>query len=174
MSEEILVYKGQNIHAAWFRKTYSQLMLEANGKVDQEALENTVQMQIDRRKCEIDRRERRHINNGFRLTFYVKERKLFPTEFTMKVDDEKTRMIIAKITRHFKFKVLTVRFWGKRNNGRAWTYEICLSHNPAVAVICHELAHSHNQQKYANMHHNKKLLRTMTRFIEFCRRKGFV
>lgn len=173
MSEEKLIYKGHDIPIGWFKKTYRDIMLERSNIVDEEALINTVQIQIDRDKRFIDRLERTRANSGFRLTFYANERKLFPTEFSMKVEDRTAEKIVSKIARHFKFKIFRIGFRGNKGSGHAWYDEITLSHNPSIAVICHELAHSHNKQKYGNMYHNKKLLRTMTRFIEYCRKMNY-
>jgi hypothetical protein len=111
---------------------------------------------------------------GHRLSFYQKERQVFHDEFKLTVCDKKAEKIVKKIARHFGFKV-SVSFYGNLCS-RAFilTHRIRLRHNPSVGEICHELAHIYNAQFKTEKHyHTKRLLRIMTRMINYCRKKNF-
>jgi hypothetical protein len=118
------------------------------------------------------------------LKFYRKERERFPEAFKIKVSDKDAVKIVNKLCRHFKIRrykglgkweyKVGVRFWG---NGGArafvsWKF-IHLPHNPSIGIICHELAHIYNHIRYNNHHHNKRLMRTIERMINYCKKKKY-
>lgn len=109
------------------------------------------------------------------LKFYEKERQQYPEAFTHKVSDEGAKIIVKKLKRHFKIiRLYGLRFYGNSGSGSAYPNGyIRLSHNPSVGMICHEVAHLFNKRKYGNWNHNKKLMRTIKRMVNYCKRKNY-
>jgi len=107
------------------------------------------------------------------LKFYQKERQRFLKAFNHKVTDEQARKIIKKLVRHFKIPLVLIDFRGHHGGGHAHSNIISVSHNPAIGVLCHELAHVFNKAKYGNWKHNKKLMRTIGTFIKYCEKKNY-
>jgi len=110
------------------------------------------------------------------IKFYDKEREEFPLEAELTVSDKDCVKICKKIARHFKFHLGEIRFYGRNGYHNCEAYDdgsIRFVHNPSILHICHELAHIHNLQKYGNWRHNKKLLRTIKRFVNYCRKKNY-
>jgi predicted metallopeptidase len=107
--------------------------------------------------------------------FYFTESYKFPEECKLQITDQETILISRKLARHFSFNLDKVSFRGNRQYGFAYNKkdEIRLSHNPNIELMCHELAHIHNRQKFNNPHHNKKLMRTIEKFLKFCKKNNY-
>jgi hypothetical protein len=105
------------------------------------------------------------------LKFYAKEMKMYEKEYGMKVSDKQAELIIRKLSRHFKISRPRVRFYGTRQSGMSyngWSNSIRISHNPSVALVIHELAHTYNSQRHINHYHNRFLMRTIKKFHNYC------
>lgn len=112
------------------------------------------------------------------LKFYQKEHKLFPEQSKMFVSDKDAIKISKKLCRHFKFRLhqyYGVSFYGnmKNNNGHAYRWRIKIPHNCSILLLIHELAHCHNFQKYHNGHHTKRLMTTIKRMINYCKKMNY-
>jgi len=111
------------------------------------------------------------------LSFYMKERKLFPTAYKLRVSDEEAIKIAKKLKRHFKIPGFSITFYNSHKNtdrGKCLNpWLIRLAHSPSVGTICHELAHLYNRQHYGNWNHNNRLLRTLRMLIGYCERKNY-
>lgn len=113
------------------------------------------------------------------LKFYQKESELFPKEDNLILSDKETLMITKKLSRHFKFMINQVRFYGRgKNHSVAYEDGIRLNHNPYLLVLIHELSHVYNYQKIQwkkpyYKAHTKRLMHTMKKFIHYCRRKKY-
>lgn len=107
------------------------------------------------------------------LKYYEKMWKKFRTEYDYHISDKEAIKVCKKLARHFKIPLKDVRFYGK-HRGMAYTnYKIRIPHKPSIGIICHELAHLFNYQKYHNWYHNKRLLRTEKKFVNYCRKKQY-
>lgn len=116
------------------------------------------------------------IETHWKLKFYGKERERFPEEFKMGITQAESVKIAKKLCRHFKFRYPEIIFkYNREDQGLAklggWTMNI--SKSPTLGILVHELAHFHNQEKYGNSNHNKKLMKTIKRFILYCRKKNY-
>jgi len=112
----------------------------------------------------------------YRLKFYEKERQEFPDEFDMKISQSEATKITKKLARHFKFTAPSILFkYNSEDQGLAklsgWVMN--LSKSPNLLLLLHELAHFHNYEKKLNYNHNKKLMRTIRRFVRYCRKKNY-
>jgi len=107
------------------------------------------------------------------LKFYQDEHKEFETEFKFKVSNEHAKKIVRKLSLHFEFRVNSIRFYGNRQSGTAYPYAIRLSNNPNISLICHECAHLYNRQKTGDWGHNKKLMKTIRKFVRYSCKKGY-
>jgi len=106
------------------------------------------------------------------LKFYQKERELFPEAFKEKVKDKNVQLIVNKLCRHFKLGKIKVSFYGNRVAHAYW-WDITFPHNPSFGVICHEIAHIFNRTRGLNNGHNKKLMRTIKRLVNYCKKKNY-
>jgi len=143
---------------AWAREIYQKLGISG------ERLEIEVRKYIEREKRYIMRMRQINNNQGFRLKFYLVERQEFPEAFKSQVIDSEVKKIVSKLARHFKIGNPRVRFYGNRQSGSSG-WDIRLSHNPNLGLICHELAH----QKHRG--HNKKLMSLIGRMVKYCTKK---
>lgn len=109
------------------------------------------------------------------IKFYFREYVKFPEEHKLFMTDKEAVLICRKIARHFSFQFDKVSFRGNRQYGFAFDQknEIRISHNPNIEIICHELAHIHNRQKFNNPYHNKKLMKTIEKFLKYCKTKNY-
>lgn len=108
------------------------------------------------------------------LKYYEKERERFKTESELRFTDSDSLKITKKLARHFKFRVSEIRFWGNRGKGQARNIsQIRLSHSPSLLLIAHELGHLFNKQKLGNWRHSKRLTKTVSRFLVYCRKKAY-
>lgn len=114
-----------------------------------------------------------------RLKFYVKERELFPYEHRLIVDSQHhVKLIVGKLCRHYNISVPDVIF-----TGRTWAMYfkaeglkkaiIRFPKKINILMICHEVAHHYNLIKKGNYNHSKKLMTTIKRFINYCRKKDY-
>ena len=112
----------------------------------------------------------------WKVKFYADEREEFPNEFGMKITQDEALKIIKKLSRHFKFRCPGVVFKysdGDRGLAKLGGWIMNLPKSPNLGITLHELAHFHNQEKYKNSNHNKKLMRTLRRFMKYCRNKNY-
>jgi len=111
------------------------------------------------------------------LKFYGVERERFTDEFAMYVSQGDVLRITRKLSRHFKFRCPVVNFrYNDDDHGlaKAGGWAVNLSKSPTLGLLLHELAHLHNYEKYSgNWGHNKKLMRTISRFAKYCRKKNY-
>jgi len=108
------------------------------------------------------------------LKFYQNERKIFSPYFDMEINEQAATIVINKLKKHFNFNVFKVSFTAYKN-GTAYPRQssISLPPNMGLGFILHELAHLYNYQKYNNCHHNKKLMKTISRFFKYCIKLNF-
>ena len=112
----------------------------------------------------------------WKLKFYGEERDRYPDEFRVKITQGESVKISRKLSRHFKFRCPEINFrYNDEDHGLAklggWTMN--LSKDPTLGILLHELAHFYNYEKYRNSNHNKKLMRTIGRFVKYCRSKSY-
>lgn len=109
------------------------------------------------------------------LKFYETEQKVFNEEYHIFVTDTNAMIITKKLCRHFKFPVPVIKFFGIKQRGAACKYikKIRVPHNTSVGLLCHELAHKYNRFKYNDSKHSKRLMRTITRFLKYCKSKDY-
>ncbi len=71
------------------------------------------------------------------------ERSNWNKEDKMKVSNEKAKIMVGKLAKHFKLPIIHVEFYGFRDSGQAssWRKRIRLGNNPSVHIICHEVCH---------------------------------
>jgi hypothetical protein len=123
-------------------------------------------------------------DDGEREPTYVsdwhdKETEQYQEEHKKKVSDEDAEFIVKKIARHFKLGDYSIRFHGNRDSGHIWyggfNKEVCLSHNPSFALICHEFVHPlcHKRYKRQIAHGCKKWKYQLSRIVDYCKKKGF-
>jgi len=156
---EVIKYLDNEIQVDWIREKYANLF------PDPEVCEMKVQEKIEEQKREIKRLHHKYVENeGYNLTFYKNEHHIFNEAFNLKLSDAEAVEIVKKLTRHFKLKFGSVRFYGAKQSGRCgwWTAELRLSHNPSLGLVCHEVAH------LAERRHCKKLMKVMGKLIKYC------
>jgi len=109
------------------------------------------------------------------LKFYQKENDAFKTEYNIHLEDKQAIKIAKKISRHFKFTVNEIKIYGKKSHGYAWfrLNKIKIPHNTSLSLLIHELAHLYEYQKHNNERHNKQLMKTIQKFIKYCRKKNY-
>ncbi len=114
--------------------------------------------------------------SGYKLKFYENERKEYPEIFNMDITQSDAYKITKKITRHYKFKMPTIKFRYNTQHGLAKydSWIMNLPKQPTLGLLLHELAHFHNEEKKGNGYHNKKLMTVIRRFIKYCKRMGLV
>ncbi len=169
---EIIMYRGEEINVTAYREGLMHWRnQDGTPYYTPEQIERQVQKGILREKRLIGRytgaRFEKH--SGFHLAFYEEEHKLFPEAYSTKVSDAEAEKIVRKLLRHFGFSVTArnvhVRFYGNRQTG-ACGWDIRLSHNPTVGLVCHEVSHKFHTR------HDKKLTRWMKRMIAYCYKKN--
>ena len=112
----------------------------------------------------------------YRLKFYGDERREFPTEFNMKITQDEAEKITKKLSRHFKFTAPEINFRYNREDcglAKLGGWIMNLPKSPNLGIMIHELAHFHNYEKYKNSNHSKKLMKTIRRFVNYCRKKNY-
>lgn len=103
--------------------------------------------------------------------FYTTERVEFRTEFDMKLDSVKARIMFDKLARHFKIcQTLVFRNMGGGNCSR---WYIKVGYDTNVGTLCHEVAHAVQFKKYGKFKHNKKLARILSRVIKYCQKHNY-
>lgn len=109
------------------------------------------------------------------LEFYRKERLLFSEQNKIFLSDSLTEKVCRKIARHFKFEVSSIYFRGRQLSAYSWYNEkrIRFCHNPSFLLVAHELAHLYNFQKYHSGRHDKKLMKTIEKFLLYCEKKNY-
>lgn len=114
-----------------------------------------------------------------RIKYYGNEHKMLKEigfNNNKQIENDDALKIIKKITRHFKFSVSSIRFYGGIVNNRGMAYPngcIRLQNQPKIGTILHELAHVYNLNKYHNWRHSKKLMRTVKRFAKYTLKKNY-
>ena len=112
---------------------------------------------------------------GERLKFYWLEHETFPEAYSVRMDIQKTKQIFRKLCRHFKIRNTQLTFWnrkGGRARSLAYGYEILVPEDCSFGLLCHELSHIYNRQRCMKFKHNKRLMRTLKRFIAYCKKKN--
>jgi hypothetical protein len=100
------------------------------------------------------------------LKYYYAEADRFRVAANIKLYHDWAVKVAKKIARHFKVKC-NVEKKPSRNTGHAWYYDIQLPKEPSLLMVCHEVAHLYEQQKRSNCKHNKKLMTTVKRMVQF-------
>ena len=161
---EIIEYRGQPINVGKYREIYQGFNLRP------ERIEELVQRKVRQKKQFIGRILGREAHDGYRLAFYQQEHQLFSETYEIKVSDKDAKKIVKKLLRHFgtsrKAKAWEVRFFGNHQSGSCG-WNIRLSHNPSIGLICHEVAHTFH------LRHDKKLLRYIKRMIIYCQKNSY-
>lgn len=100
------------------------------------------------------------------LKYYYVEADKFKEAAAIKLTHEWGKIIAKKLARHFKVdcRIIERR---SRTVGHAWYREIQLPIEPTMLMVCHEIAHLYEQQKRQNRKHNKKLMTTVKRMVQF-------
>jgi hypothetical protein len=172
---DVITYRGQKIDVA---KTRNWIMSIKDAKTNKpwydtpEKVEQRLKKEVLSDKRMIGRLvgAKYEKNGGFRLAFYQKEHIAFSEAYNIKVSDEEARKIVKKLLKHFanseKAKAWYVRFYGNRGNGSCG-WNIRLSHNPSIGLICHEAAHTFVHG------HNKKLMKLIAKFTKYCKRMNY-
>jgi len=93
----------------------------------------------------------------------------------MRMTQTDTEKISKKIARHFKFTLPGLNFRYNTDHGLAKLggWGMNLPKVPTLGLLLHELAHFHNYEKKINYNHNKKLMRTIRRFVKYCQKKNY-
>lgn len=100
------------------------------------------------------------------LKFYQVEESYNKDLYAMKISAHQAQLLANKLSRHFKFRRITVSANG-RTRGLAYSYGIQIPKVTSVGLVIHECAHVHNYAKYGNFKHNKKLHTTIKRFSSY-------
>lgn len=115
-----------------------------------------------------------------RLKFYDKENMMlkelgfFPRE--IRINKSQTLMICRKLSKHFKFSLPEISFYGNLDSGsyhQGFNKWIRFNNNPSYQVVIHELAHHYNQEQFDNCKHTKKLMKTIKRFAKYVMKKNY-
>lgn len=109
------------------------------------------------------------------LKFYRKEKELFPKEHDLILTEKEALAISKKLSRHFKFTVAKVKFYGKINCGYSWFMlrRIKVCHKPSLLVFVHELVHLYEYQVHSNKRHNKHMLKSIAKFLKYCNKMNY-
>jgi len=175
MTEEIIEYRGHKINVDLIRRQLQSFKNE-DGTPYYTIIElnKEVEKQVLNEKRYIGRvtGARYEKNQGFRLVFYLKERQLYPKAFQTKIDDDVAKILVKKLFRHF-YKIEAkgckkIRFYGNRGSGNYGWWNITLSHNPSIGLICHEVAH----RKFKK--HTKRMMKFIGRLVDYCIKKGYL
>ena len=164
---EVIKYLNDEIPVGWYREIYAKLY------PDPTVLEQKVQEKVETTKRQIKQIHQRFVvNQGFSLSFYSKERQLFPEAFTTKVSDEEATKIFRKLLRHFlpksyMAKHAAIRFYGNHQSGSAGYGRVRVSHNPSIGLLCHEIGH------LIHLRHDKHLMGWIKRFTTYCKKKNY-
>jgi hypothetical protein len=109
----------------------------------------------------------------YRLKFYEMTNKIFEKEANTNVPKQHIDIISRKLSKHFNFEY---RGWfnGKIRTckARAWLIrrlvELNPHYDPSLLTLCEELAHLWDKQTGGDSRHSKRLLRKITRLINYC------
>lgn len=113
----------------------------------------------------------------YRLKFYEKEREMFSIANVVHLSDRGTRIVISKLSRHYKLRKypnIIVKF--RNNGGDSGTCyyterKIIFNHQPSLLVVAHEFAHLMNYEKGKKHHHTKQLMKSIERILDYCFKK---
>jgi len=175
MTEEVIEYRGYNINVSQIRNQLQSFKNEdGTPYYTPIELDREVQQYVLKEKRLIGRMTgaRYEKNEGYRLAFYMKERQLYPKAYEIKVNDNIAEILVKKLFRHF-YKIKAedckkIRFYGNRGSGSYGWWNIRLSHNPSIGLICHEVAH----RKFKR--HTKKMMKFIGKLINYCIKKGYL
>ena len=158
---EKIEFEGYEIPVGWYREQCLKLYPDRP-----EFCEVFVKDKVEEVKKKL---KRYNSTQGYKLVFYNKERQVFKDAYTIKLSDSEAVKIAKKLTRHFKLKFGSVRFYGNSQSGRCswWTAELRLSHNPSLGLVCHEVAHLGEKR------HSKKLMKLMGKLIRYCEKMKY-
>ena len=118
-----------------------------------------------------------------RLKYYEKEEDAYCKAYGFKLTDDLARLVVRKLCLHFMklheseicgcaLRNPKVKFFGHRQSGYAsYRGRICLSHNPSLGLVCHEVAHLVHRYNSKSTRHTKKLMRTVGRLIDYALKK---
>ena len=106
-----------------------------------------------------------------RLKFYEKEQKEFGEAYHKKISGDEIRIVFKKLTRHYRIN--TRLEFGSRWNGHYQGWCIKIPYNTCFGLLCHELAHAYQNQKYNVKGHNKQLMRIIRRFVNYCKKRNY-
>jgi len=101
--------------------------------------------------------------------FYAKERAYNEDLYNIKISAQQGQKLANKLTRHFKFRKITV-YSNARTRGHAYWRDIDIPKITSVALVIHECAHIYNGEKHGAMKHVKKLHTTIKRFSNYFRK----
>lgn len=108
------------------------------------------------------------------LMYYQKERIEWKDAFDKKIDSEETRIVIKKLSKHFKIRTPYINFTSGNRISKATSYNDLILNVSYMTwgLVCHELAHSYIFQKDRQHHgHNKYHWKVMKKMIKYCENK---
>jgi len=106
------------------------------------------------------------------LNFYREERKLYERAFETELCGDDTRFVGRKIIKHFKIDCYWINVVSVRN-GHAYSHAISLPRRTDFGMLCHELAHVWEKQKYGKTEHRKRLMKLIGRIVRYCEKKNY-
>lgn len=112
------------------------------------------------------------------LKFYKKENDWYDEigfRHEMVLSQKEVMVISAKLSRHFKFPLPELRFYGTLDSGTYFqrVNMIRVSKVPTLGTLTHELAHAYQQHKIGDSKHNKKLMRVIKKFARYIMKKNY-
>lgn len=87
----------------------------------------------------------------------------------MQISGHQAQLLANKLTRHYKFRKITV-LTNARSCGHAYWRYIDIPKITTVGLTIHEIAHIYNYDKYSHYRHDKKLHTTIKRFSNYFRK----
>jgi len=103
-TKEIINYRGIEINVSWIRESLVSFKNnDGSPYFSPIELEKRVQKEITKRKRHIGKitGSRYEKNEGYRLSFYLKEKQIYPKAYETKISDEKAILLVRKLFRHF-------------------------------------------------------------------------
>lgn len=112
------------------------------------------------------------------IKFYDKEREENPKIWKIYLPTQNdVRLIVNKLTRHFKLRPVDVVFRKRcHNGGTCWSRSREISFHPTVVsfgTICHELGHQFHYDQTGKRGHTKKLMTRIRRLQRYCEKMNY-
>ena len=108
------------------------------------------------------------------LLFYRNEKEEFKEAFEKKLDYKEARIVYEKLKRHYNLYG-HLEFTDRIGAGKCWygSGKIILRWQTNFGVLCHELAHLYEYQKYNKHRHGKRLRRIIKSMVNYCKKKNY-